>query len=99
MPLRLVWLESVVAANATLLVGDRRVDCTKYQVVVDIKEFRHRFWIWSGCKRLDSCGHFCIGRRRHDLASRTTDRGQTKFGILAILPVERLDRVRAERGG
>jgi len=38
MPLRLIRLESIVTANATLFVRNGRIDCTKHQFAIDIQQ-------------------------------------------------------------
>ena len=97
MPLRLVGLQCVVTADATLFARHRGIGGAERPLAIDIDELRYWIWVWRRGERLDGAGHPGIGRRRQDLASGAADGGQAKIGVVAILLVESLDRMGAER--
>ena len=97
MPLRLVGLERVMTANATLFARQGGVNGAKHPLAIDVEQRRYRFRVWRGGEGLDGARHLGVRWRRHDLSSRATDRGQTKLGIVAVLFVESLDRMGSKR--
>src|SRR6476660_8309661 len=52
-PLGEAWLESVVTADATLLVRNRRVDGAEHELAIDVQQLRPGFCVRGRCKGLD----------------------------------------------
>ena len=86
-----------MTVDAALFVRDGRIDRAEHLLALDVEQLRHWFWLWRRCDGLERERHLDIRRRRQDLASRAADRGQVEIGTVAVLLVERLDGMGAER--
>src|SRR6478672_5298050 len=96
-PLGEAGLESVVTADATLLVRNRRVDGAEHELAIDVQQLRPGFCVRGRCKGLDGLRHLAIGWRRHDRAPDATDPAEAKLGAIAVLLVEGFDGMGPER--
>src|SRR5581483_1299278 len=64
---------------------------------IDIEQLGDRLRVYRRGESLEGASKLSIRRRRQDLPSGTPDGGEAKFRIIAVLLVERCNRMRAKR--